>query len=76
MSFPYSELQVDHRKSIKSILTYLDIKADIKSDCKQLYRKVSKTLISKFTVVWKEKNNSNHGENMHKSNKLRTYAFF
>ena len=36
---------------IKSILTYLNIKADIKSDCKHLYRKVLNALISNFTVI-------------------------
>ena len=61
---------------IKSILTYLDIKADIKSYYKHLCSKVLKTLISKCTVVWKETIHSNHGEKTHKGNKLRTYAIF
>ena len=57
---------------IKSVLTVLNIKTGIKSDCKHLYRKVLKVLISKFTVIWKGRIHSNHGENIHKGNKLRT----
>ena len=58
----------------KEYLTYLNIKADIKSDCYHLYRKVLKALISICTVIWKEKNQSSHEVNIHKGNKLRTYT--
>lgn len=61
---------------IKSILSYLNIKVDIKGDCKQLYRRVLKALVSKFTLIWKERINSNTSENKHKGNKLRTYSLF
>ena len=61
---------------LKSILTFLNIKVDIKSDCTHLYRNVARALIMKFTSTWKERIQSNHGENIHKGNKLRTYALF
>ena len=61
---------------LKSILTFLNIKVDIKSDCKHLYRKVLQALIIKFNSIWKERIQSNHGENIQKGNKLRTYALF
>lgn len=61
---------------IKSILTFSNIKVDIKGDCKHLYRKILKALITKFTLNWKETIQSNHGENIHKGNTLRTYALF
>ena len=61
---------------LKSILTFLNIKVDIKGDCKHLYRKVLQALIIKFNSIWKERIQSNHGENIQKGNKLRTYALF
>ena len=30
----------------------------------------------KFNSIWKERIQSNHGENIQKGNKLRTYALF
>ena len=61
---------------LKSILTFLNIKVDIKSDCKHLYRNVLRALIMKFNSIWKERIKSNHGENIQKGNNLRTYALF
>ena len=61
---------------IKSILSYLNIKADLNSNSKYLYRKVLNALITKFILNWKEKTQSTHGENKHTGNKLRTYSLF
>ena len=40
---------------IKSILSFLNITVDISSDCKYLYRNVLKALVTKFTLLWKDK---------------------
>ncbi|MCG8046148.1 MAG: reverse transcriptase domain-containing protein [Candidatus Thiodiazotropha endolucinida] len=61
---------------IKSVLSFLNIDADINSDYKHLYRKVQKTLISKFTLFWTDKIKTYTGRDQQQGNKLRTYCCF
>ena len=68
---------IDSRvNSIKSILTYLQINVDIKGNCKKLYLKVLKSLVSKYSSIWREKISVSMDKDQQNGNKLRTYSLF
>ena len=64
--------------TFKSILSFLNIMVDIRSECKYLYRNVLKALVTKFTLLWKDKITCSciAGDKKCQGNILRTYALF